>query len=356
MVIDRILGAISLFNIMLTIIIPTSYKEEQLIINNRPQSVYTLSMCTENPNILFENILSYDLLFGFETTSKMTTHKDGLFGINGMFYDALGVPYGILIMDGKVVNMDSINTPTVTITRDGHVAMEEIQITGHIITKDQTILLDGTNTTVLDEEWVLFDRIYGNTNRVRRQSINYLIDDDRITNIISTDEPVSLEQSDYVLTQVTDNNEPVLNIGDSIDIQFDITNYKEDEIIEAFQTGGWLVKEGKNIAKDYEPFIGYTTGLNPRTLIGMTADKELIFKVIDGRNPGISEGLTGYEAAELMLSEGCIHAAYLDGGASSTMVINGEIMNQPSKGSERKVAHAIIIKIKDFAISKFFKN
>lgn len=356
MIIDRILGAISIFNIILTIVIPTSYKVEQVKINNRAQTIYTLSIETENPNVEFKNILSYDLLFGVETTSDITNQGGGIFGVNGMFYDEFGVPYGILIMDGKVINMDSINTPTVTITKDGQVALEEIEINGHIISKDKSISLDGTNCIVLDEEWVLFDQVYGDTTRVRRQSMNYLIKDNHVINIINTDTPVSLKDSDYVLTQVTDTTLPILNVGDSIDIQFHISNHKEDEIVEAFQTGGWIVDKGQNVAKDYEPFIGYTTGLNPRTLIGMTPDKRLIFKVIDGRNPGISLGVTGYEAAQLMIDEGCEYAAYLDGGASSTMVINGKVVNYPSKGVERKVAHAIIIKIKDFTLNKFLKN
>lgn len=356
MIIDRILGAISLFNVILTIIIPTSYKVEQIKINNRAQTIYTLSIETENPNIQFKNILSHDLLFGVEPTSEIVKQGEGIFGVNGMFYDEFGVPYGLLIIDGKVVSMDSIHTPTVTITKDGYVALEEIDITGHVIGNNEIIPLDGTNCVVLDEEWVLFDRVYGDTTRVKRQSMNYLIEGDEVIKIIATDQPVSLEQSDYVLTQVTDNEEPVFNVGDPIDIQFDISNHDGGEIAEAFQTGGWLVNNGQIVAKAYEPFIGYTTGLNPRTLIGMTEDRKLIFKVVDGRNPGISLGVSGYEAAQLMVDEGCVVAAYLDGGASSTMIINGEVVNQPSKGVEREVAHAIIIKIKDFAISKFIKT
>lgn len=356
MVIDRILGALSLFNVMLMIIIPTTYKVEHIKINNRAQTIYTLSIETENPNIQFQNILSHNLLFGVEPTSEIVKEGEGIFGVNGMFYDEFGVPYGLLIMDGKVVNMDSIHTPTVTITKDGYVALEEIDITGRIISNHKTITLDGTNCAVLDEEWVLFDQVYGDTTRVERQSMNYLIKGYKVIKVIATNQPVNLEQSDYVLTQVTDSEELAFKVGDLVDIQFDISNHEGDEIIEAFQTGGWLVKQGKIVAKEFEPFIGYTTGLNPRTLIGMTEDKNLIFKVVDGRNPGISLGVTGYEAAQLMIDEGCEMAAYLDGGASSTMIINGKVVNQPSKGMEREVAHAIIIKIKDFTMKRFVKN
>lgn len=46
-----------------------------------------------------------------------------------------------------------------------------------------------------------------------------------------------------------------------------------------------------------------------------------------------------------MISKGCIEAAYLDGGASSTMYVDGEVVNRPSGGEERAIAHSILIKV-----------
>ncbi len=55
--------------------------------------------------------------------------------------------------------------------------------------------------------------------------------------------------------------------------------------------------------------------------------------------------MSGKEAADLMISKGCIEAAYLDGGASSTMYVDGEVVNRPSGGEERAIAHSILIKV-----------
>lgn len=346
MIISRLLKAISLLNAILTIINPISYKVEHLTLNSRPQTTYTLAINMENEGISLENVLSFDVLYGFEKTSDMAKNHNALFGVNGMFYDSFGMTYGILIMGGKVVTMDSIYTPTILVTQDGKVSLEEISIKGQVKGKNNTIDLLGTNRSVPNNTWVLFDKVYGATTRVRRPSINYLITNQVVKEIVVSDMPVGLKNSDYVLTHVVEDEIPTFEIGEKVAINFEVSNGLTN-IKEAFQTGGWLVNEGKNVAKDFESFTGATTAPNPRTLVGITEDHRIIFKVIDGRIPAVSAGVSGYEAAELMLLEGCKYAAYLDGGASSTMVVRGEVVNMPSDKEERDVAHSVIIRLEE---------
>ncbi len=84
-------------------------------------------------------------------------------------------------------------------------------------------------------------------------------------------------------------------------------------------------------------------GLNPRTAIGQKQDGTVIFLVIDGRklsNPGASL----YDVQEIMESRGAINAAALDGGYSSTMYYNGEVINSPNAwDGERSVATAFYV-------------
>ncbi len=66
--------------------------------------------------------------------------------------------------------------------------------------------------------------------------------------------------------------------------------------------------------------------------------------VIDGRHTGVSEGTTMIETANFMMSYGVVDAIDLDGGGSSTMVMNfyndasaSQVLNTPSDGTERAV-------------------
>ncbi|WP_235918861.1 phosphodiester glycosidase family protein [Heliomicrobium undosum] len=70
-------------------------------------------------------------------------------------------------------------------------------------------------------------------------------------------------------------------------------------------------------------------GVAPRTGIGQRADGAIIMVVIDGRQIG-SIGATLRELQDLLIKYGAVTAGNLDGGASTTMVYNGKVINQPS--------------------------
>lgn len=77
------------------------------------------------------------------------------------------------------------------------------------------------------------------------------------------------------------------------------------------------------------------SGDNPRTVIGVVDDNHLLFVVVDGRS-ATSAGLTLAETAELMKSLGAQTAYNLDGGGSSTMVYDGQLVNRPQGGTDER--------------------
>lgn len=92
--------------------------------------------------------------------------------------------------------------------------------------------------------------------------------------------------------------------------------------------------------------VGKAMASNPRTAIGIIDENHYVFVVADGRTLE-NEGLSLYELAEFMESLGVQTAYNLDGGGSSTMYFNGEIINQPTTNGrsikERAVSDIIYI-------------
>jgi exopolysaccharide biosynthesis protein len=82
---------------------------------------------------------------------------------------------------------------------------------------------------------------------------------------------------------------------------------------------------------------------HPRTIIGEYANGDLVLIVVDGRQANWSSGVTLEEMQIKLLELGVIEAYNLDGGGSSTMVFDGEILNRPSDGRERPVVTNIVI-------------
>lgn len=86
------------------------------------------------------------------------------------------------------------------------------------------------------------------------------------------------------------------------------------------------------------------TSNNPRTAIGVTAEKKLVFFVCEGRNQteGVA-GLTTEDLANVLMDLGCVEAINLDGGGSSCMLVNGKETIKVSDGSQRAVASTVMI-------------
>ncbi|MEK3793692.1 phosphodiester glycosidase family protein [Paenibacillus sp. FSL R7-0204] len=85
-------------------------------------------------------------------------------------------------------------------------------------------------------------------------------------------------------------------------------------------------------------------GIAPRTAMGQRADGALIFVVIDGRQPGYSIGANLYDVQQIMLKHGAVIAANLDGGSSTVLVKDNEIVNKPSSQyGERYLPTAFLV-------------
>lgn len=79
----------------------------------------------------------------------------------------------------------------------------------------------------------------------------------------------------------------------------------------------------------------------PRTLIGSTANQQIILFVCDGRQASLSDGATLLEAVQIMKSLGCVNVLNLDGGGSTAMIAGNQLLNSPSDGSQRAVISAV---------------
>ncbi|GAB2460287.1 exopolysaccharide biosynthesis protein [Conyzicola lurida] len=85
-------------------------------------------------------------------------------------------------------------------------------------------------------------------------------------------------------------------------------------------------------------------GEQPRTAVGVIDDNHLVFVVVDGRSPGYSAGVTMTGLAEIMQGLGATTAYNIDGGGSSTMYFDGELVNNPlGTGTERGTSDILYI-------------
>lgn len=121
---------------------------------------------------------------------------------------------------------------------------------------------------------------------------------------------------------------------------------QDNGAVQIYSFGPGLVNNG-NITVDSNDEVGRAKASNPRTAIGMIEKGHYVLVVSDGRTSE-SKGLSLSQLANVMKDLGCVVAYNLDGGGSSTMYFNGNVVNNPTsngnKVKERSVSDIVYIK------------
>ena len=94
----------------------------------------------------------------------------------------------------------------------------------------------------------------------------------------------------------------------------------------------WAVSFGPTLISNGIAHNVSRSGINPRTAIGQRADGAVLLLVVEGRQID-SLGATYDDLIEIFLDFGAVNAANLDGGSSTLMMLEGEIINRSASVS-----------------------
>jgi Phosphodiester glycosidase len=115
------------------------------------------------------------------------------------------------------------------------------------------------------------------------------------------------------------------------------------DVRDAIGGGPVLVQDGVPVANASEAFTSYQLDpRHPRTAVGQLANGRVIMVVVDGRSPA-SWGLTNWQMALELARLGAVRAMGFDGGGSSTIAFDRQVLNAPSDGRERLVGDALLL-------------
>lgn len=120
----------------------------------------------------------------------------------------------------------------------------------------------------------------------------------------------------------------VLMTSDDKLVVGNVRDWEKYDIRAGIQFGPVLIADGEEAISGTG---GY--GIQPRTAIGQREDGVIVFLVIDGRQPTWSIGCTMGDLVEVLLKYGVVNAACCDGGSSSVMAYNGEVINKNSSAN-----------------------
>jgi len=148
-------------------------------------------------------------------------------------------------------------------------------------------------------------------------------------------------------------SEGTLRFG-SLDGKYEIIGFNQDNVlVVGSMTGEQAINMGIRDAVSFGPILVVNKeatkasqggGLNPRTAIGQREDGAVLLLVIDGRQSS-SLGASYSDITQIMLDFGAVNAANLDGGSSSVMYYEGELLNSCSSlYGPREMPTCIVVK------------
>lgn len=117
------------------------------------------------------------------------------------------------------------------------------------------------------------------------------------------------------------------------------------DVQQAIGGGPWLVRNGE-VAVDGEAqgfdANSFVNKRHPRTAAGVTAQGKLLLVTVDGRYPW-SRGASLPEMAAILKQAGAVNAINLDGGGSTSMFVDGGVVNAPSDGRLRWIPNGLLL-------------
>ena len=319
-------------------------------INKRPVKINVIEINkTINPNIDFSPALAtQNKLATKSSIRKIAQENNSIIAINGSFFKPQnGIPLGSLMIDGKLLTGPMYNRVALGIF-DEELKIERVELNAEAVTKDYTLKIDNINQPRMLSTYVLaYTREWGELAPASPQyGMQIAIQDNKVIEF-STNR-LSIPENGYVIVGP---KSKLMGLAAEKDVEVKLnTNPEWNEVKHIISGGPYLIKNGEIYIDVAEEKLNAITGRNPRTAIGITADKNLVLITVDGREES-SVGMTLTELATYMKSIGCKEAMNLDGGGSSVMYIKGNIVNSPSIKGGIAISNAFTVSVKNEIIS-----
>lgn len=299
-----------------------------------PKAKYKLKLTYGNKTI---NTLQRVICFAKDS--------DAHAAINASFFKPNdGTPLGLSIMDKKLITGPLFQRSVFGITRDDKYKIDKVSLLGHVTFGKRAVRLNNINQPVTSKTGLyLYNAYWGNkTPKTSTDYFHITICKNRIQKISKT--PSEIPSNGYVLVGYYKLflNTP-LTKRQKIKYDYALQPYYWNKMKYAFAAGPYLVKNGERLI-DKEKFSSiFLWSKAPRTAIGIREDGTVILVTVDGRQRGISEGVSLTELANIMLKFKAYNAMNLDGGSSTQMVIKNRLVNIPSNKVGARVTNAIIV-------------
>lgn len=287
---------------------------------------------------------SSNSLHNKRTITTIAKQNNAIAAINGTYFKPqTGVPLGTLMINGKMYTGPVYNRVAVGITDNGF-KIARVEMNARLSARGKSLTIDNINQPRMLSSYTLaYTREWG---EVAPPSPKYgyqiAIKNNRI--IQSSSNPLVIPEGGYVIVAPYRALEPFLKEG-RVNLEIN-TNPEWSDVKHIISGGPYLVKDSQVYVDMTAEKLSAIGGKNPRSAIGYTNDNRLVMVAVDGREYQ-SVGMTLMQLAGFMRSIGCTNAINLDGGGSTVMYVNGQVVNNPAFKGGIAISNALVLSKKE---------
>lgn len=318
-----------------------------VIVGPRPTGLYAL-----------RPTLSNETIQGTERVTAMQRRLSAgatMVGVNGDFFADSGRPSGVLMRDGVVESPPYGDRSSVGVAAEGTLDVRRVEFFGTWGGLGQRRTLNDLNQLPGANGVSLFTPSYGPATPVQPGTTEAVIfpfppatantDLSGPVIQIAGSGGTPIPQGGAVLVargtaaQRLAEEAPV---GTNVALRL-IFRPEWTGVAQAVGGGPVLVRQGGPVFRAQEAFTSSQLSPRaPRTGVGQLSDGRVLLVVTDGRRPGYSVGMTNFELAQTLVRLGAVTGSALDGGGSTTLAFDGQLLNRPSDSSgERPTSTAL---------------
>jgi len=321
-----------------------------------PRRMFVLKIDLNRPGLRAHTVKAKNRLHGLATLRAIVhsfKQEKVVAAINADFFNKTGFPVNVQVQRGEPIT-EPISYPVFGFTSSGKPFIRRLKFEGQFLTPKGNFPVAGINRQWKVDELVYFNSFFGDSLLANPWGISILLKPlqpwkngsrkflvDRLVH----SRKLAIPPNRAVLVghrKAKTWLEKHIKTGDRVTVKFRFPPLKEG-IRDAAGGLPQILNNGKYLEKFKRK--GFTVKRHPRTAVGLSRDgKTMIWAVVDGRQPGYSFGMTLHELADFMKTQGAYNAINLDGGGSSTMIIEDHVVNRSSDAAgERPISNAWLL-------------
>jgi exopolysaccharide biosynthesis protein len=326
-----------------------SYLQRHDIRCGRPVNMYIVYV---EPNSSYKVELTYggkdiNKLMRVENFAKAS---DAYVAMNASYFKQdTGTPIGLSILNGRLMTGPLFQRSAFGVDKHGNCFIDRASLEGKISIGQNEINIANINQPITSSAAgaYLFNYHWGNsTPDASDDYIHIAVCKNRIDKISCN--PVCIPENGYAVVVSKSFIEREIKKRTPLKYSYKLCPERFCKAQFAFAGGPNLVIDGRkcvdNAAQKFS--AGFINEITARSAIGIKADGTVIILAVDGRQRGVSEGVNINELANIMCELGAYQAMNLDGGSSTQLVMNKQVINIPVGHCGARVTNAVIIKRK----------